>query len=338
MDVGIAKTLVLGALLGFADVMLVLSACMTVQTPFQQKPSSGGRGFSAVAPPSGKPGGPTPPVPSRGLGGALDDSDPAAVAVSSTGVFGKFCSSDGDPFCVLSAFDEWMRQKARDARGHGSKAWSRSNGLIEQRLYEVARLVRQFKSTLSDAGLARIGEHADDDDDDDDDDEEEEGGAPATGANGIRAGRSRRGGRDRGGGGAVDDEEERKRLQRRLRFLKQEASNDKRKRTLTIKDTWQHEGDDVVGGDDGGGGGDDEGDGDEGRGGGGGGHGDDSGRRGGRGGGPAKHPRIDAAPSNDTIDDIHALDFCTSLCGYRRVMSPRSSALVAVSAPCACEV
>jgi hypothetical protein len=50
MDVGHSKTLTLGALLGFADVMLVLSACMTVQTPFQQK--SSGRGVATTAAPA----------------------------------------------------------------------------------------------------------------------------------------------------------------------------------------------------------------------------------------------------------------------------------------------
>ncbi len=92
----------------------------------------------------------------------------------------------------------------------------------------------------------------------------------------------------------MDTEEERRALQRKLRQLKQEASGTKRHKTLSTRDTWQHDGDDEVteGGGDGGAA-------EAGKGGAG-------GRGGGRGGGAgSKHGNVGAS------DSIQAIDFRT---------------------------
>ena len=115
MDVGVGKTLVLGALVGLADLLLVLSACLTAQTPFQQKSSGGGGGGGPVRRPI-----PVAAAPGE-VGAPLVPGVPGESAASSA--FGAFFSSDGDPFCVLAAFDEWMRTKARDPRGGTSRHW-----------------------------------------------------------------------------------------------------------------------------------------------------------------------------------------------------------------------
>ncbi len=91
---------------------------------------------------------------------------------------------------MLNAFDGWMKQKAQDPRGHSSRGWSHANGLIEQRLYEVARLVRQFKSTLQDAGLLTAAvdaaDAADVDSGDGDEDGKEGTSGPAVNEGGGR--------------------------------------------------------------------------------------------------------------------------------------------------------
>jgi hypothetical protein len=120
MDVGVGKTLVLGAMLGFGDVMLALAACITVQSPFTLKSSGGGRASGPAS-------------------GTVAEEVPGATAPASAGVFGRFYSPEGDPFCVLAAFDAWMRQKG-DGRQGVSRNWCRHNSLQEQRLYEVAAI------------------------------------------------------------------------------------------------------------------------------------------------------------------------------------------------------
>lgn len=80
----------------------------------------------------------------------------------------KFDSPHGDAFTLLNAFDEWSRVRQRrhsaggagDAGrrgrrggrrrgGGGSRAWCRRHGLIEQRLFEAAKLVAQFRQLLT---------------------------------------------------------------------------------------------------------------------------------------------------------------------------------------------
>jgi hypothetical protein len=211
---------------------------------------------------------------------------------------GGFFSSDGDPFCVLAAFDEWVRLKSSGGNRRFSaptRHWCRHHAIIEQRLYEMARLVRQFKDTLTDAGLDRR-------DGDDDDDEEDDGND----ADPAERRRSRRGDREL----LVDDDADeegvdRATLKRRLRFLKQDAASDKRRRMLSLQDSL-HGAVDAVDDAAGGGGGGDDGGGDDGRDGGHDGRGrGDRGRGRGRGRGGHGHGHRD-----DTMNDVHAIDFC----------------------------
>ena len=79
-----------------------------------------------------------------------------------------FDSPHGDAFTLLNAFDEWSRVRqrrhehgggggasghgrrgARKRNGGGSRAWCRRHGLIEQRLFEAAKLVTQFRQLLT---------------------------------------------------------------------------------------------------------------------------------------------------------------------------------------------
>ncbi|CAH1796146.1 unnamed protein product [Owenia fusiformis] len=59
-------------------------------------------------------------------------------------------SDHGDPFTLLSAFDEWIQVKAE---GRGTKKWCKRRGLEEQRFYEMTKLKQQFKELLRDHNL-----------------------------------------------------------------------------------------------------------------------------------------------------------------------------------------
>ncbi len=95
----------------------------------------------------------------------------------------------------------------------------------------------------------------------------------------------------------MDTEEERRALQRKLRQMKQEASSDKKRRTLSTRDTWQHDGDDEVG----------DGDGDGGTAEGGAGS-DRTSKHSGGGGAKGK----DGWDAGSNGNDIQAIDFCKS--------------------------
>lgn len=203
VDVGVGKTLVLAAVLGVADFALVLAAGLSVQTPFKYQAQ-----------------------------GAQAPSDLSASAA------GRFLSNEGDPFSLLNVFQAWMGQKRRDPR-RGSKSWCHQFGLVEQRLYEMARLVKQFKDTLQDAGLLGISYdlgHGGSDDEDEDELLARE-----------RYGEGSEGRSDRAGGKKRSREEEargkanteRQAIKRQLRKLKQGASMDDKRRTLSLNDTFE---------------------------------------------------------------------------------------------------
>ncbi|KAK3234497.1 hypothetical protein CYMTET_55253 [Cymbomonas tetramitiformis] len=61
-------------------------------------------------------------------------------------------SPHGDPFTLLNIFNEWIRIKHR--RSESSFKWCRRHGLEEQRLYEIAKLQKQFEGVLSESGVA----------------------------------------------------------------------------------------------------------------------------------------------------------------------------------------
>ena len=56
-------------------------------------------------------------------------------------------SPHGDPFGLLNMFQEWIRIK--NSRREASYKWCRRHGLAEQRLYEMAKLQKQFHDILS---------------------------------------------------------------------------------------------------------------------------------------------------------------------------------------------
>ena len=60
-------------------------------------------------------------------------------------------SSHGDPFMLLNIFDEWVKIKADN--NESSRKWCKRHFLEEQRLYEMAKLKRQFRDILVDSGL-----------------------------------------------------------------------------------------------------------------------------------------------------------------------------------------
>ena len=132
VDPGIGRLLVLGALFGCVEEALVIAAGLSVGSIWkwrgQQSRSGGGSG--------------------GGLGGLED--------------------IDGDTFSVMKAFDQWCRQRQRamarrKGSGHGRegrgkeevgvKPWCLRHGVVEQRLFEMARLITQYRGILKRAGL-----------------------------------------------------------------------------------------------------------------------------------------------------------------------------------------
>lgn len=112
VDPSIGKILVFSTLLDVVDSVLVMTAGMAVQTPFLSSEfvfSTHGRG---------------------------------AKDVKIETAHGEFQSTYGDPFALLTLFHAWMQVKDR----HGdSRTWCRERFVEEQRLYEITKLVRQFK-------------------------------------------------------------------------------------------------------------------------------------------------------------------------------------------------
>jgi HrpA-like RNA helicase len=143
-------------------------------------------------------------------------------AVSDSSVFSRFLSGEGDPFSLLNVFQAWMEQKRRDAR-QGSRQWCQKNGLIEQRLYEMARLVRQFKDTLKSAGLLQLAYDL----------------ALEAAEYDVPKDTSAREGEDDGGRKRSRHDDSRAEIRRQLRRLKQGAVTESKRQRLTMTDTWE---------------------------------------------------------------------------------------------------
>lgn len=107
VDVVIGKMLVLGCLFSVVEPILTIAAALSVQSPF--------------------------------LRSAQNNPDCATARK-------PLESSQGDPFTLLNAFNEWVQVKSE--RGGTSRKWCRRRGLEEQRLYEMVNLRRQFKELL----------------------------------------------------------------------------------------------------------------------------------------------------------------------------------------------
>ncbi|XP_041090388.1 probable ATP-dependent RNA helicase DHX34 isoform X3 [Polyodon spathula] len=107
VDVVVGKMLVLGCLFSVVEPVLTIAAALSVQSPF--------------------------------LRSAQNNPDCATARK-------PLESSQGDPFTLLNAFNEWVQVKSE--RGGTSRKWCRRRGLEEQRLYEMVNLRRQFKELL----------------------------------------------------------------------------------------------------------------------------------------------------------------------------------------------
>ncbi|KAI7886742.1 P-loop containing nucleoside triphosphate hydrolase protein [Lichtheimia hyalospora FSU 10163] len=59
-----------------------------------------------------------------------------------------FHSEHGDPFTLLNLWQQWL--DAKTDRKTSSRSWCRRHGLEEQRLYEIAKMRRQFEKVLND--------------------------------------------------------------------------------------------------------------------------------------------------------------------------------------------
>ncbi|GAA5815536.1 hypothetical protein MFLAVUS_009048 [Mucor flavus] len=60
----------------------------------------------------------------------------------------QFDSKHGDPFTLLNVWNGWLMVKS-DNR-NSSRKWCKQNGVEEQRLYEIAKMKRQFEKVLND--------------------------------------------------------------------------------------------------------------------------------------------------------------------------------------------
>ncbi|UYV65359.1 DHX34, partial [Cordylochernes scorpioides] len=107
VDVTLGKMLILGSVFNLLEPMLTLAAALSVQSPLTQRAYR----------------------------------DPEAIAARKS-----LESSHGDPFTLLTAYNEWLELKS-DPRTN-SRQWCRRRGLEEQRFYEVTKLRRQFKNLL----------------------------------------------------------------------------------------------------------------------------------------------------------------------------------------------
>ena len=67
-------------------------------------------------------------------------------------------SPHGDPFGLLNIFREWIHIKR--SRREASHKWCRRHGLAEQRLYEMAKLKKQFEDILASSTGRRGGRGA----------------------------------------------------------------------------------------------------------------------------------------------------------------------------------
>ncbi|PIK34094.1 putative ATP-dependent RNA helicase DHX34 [Apostichopus japonicus] len=116
VDVVIGKMLIMGTLFQMVEPVLCIAAALSVQSPFTNK--------------------------------AYHDSDAITAR--------KPLESDqGDPFTLLSAFNEWIQVKAE--RGAGSRKWCKRRCLEEQRFYEMSKLKRQFRDLLKDHNMLGDG-------------------------------------------------------------------------------------------------------------------------------------------------------------------------------------
>eukprot|EP00897_Mesotaenium_endlicherianum_P006647 jgi/Mesen1/600/ME001074S10752 len=117
VDVPVGKMLILGSLFHLAAPVSVMAAALSVQSPFVR-------------------------VPDTAEGEAIRSERRALT------------SAHGDPFSLLTLFAEWIRIKSgRSSSSRRCLLDRPARGLEEQRLFEMAKLQRQFGDLLFDSGL-----------------------------------------------------------------------------------------------------------------------------------------------------------------------------------------
>ncbi|KAL0096683.1 P-loop containing nucleoside triphosphate hydrolase protein [Phycomyces blakesleeanus] len=110
VDTIIGKMLIMATVFNIVDPIITIAASMSVQSPFARLPPN-------------------------------SNSDIAQNRKT-------FDSHHGDPFTLLNIWQAWLDSK--EDKKSTSRSWCRQHGLEEQRLYEIAKMRRQFEKVLND--------------------------------------------------------------------------------------------------------------------------------------------------------------------------------------------
>ncbi|KAI8384738.1 P-loop containing nucleoside triphosphate hydrolase protein [Radiomyces spectabilis] len=110
VDAIIGKMLIMATIFNVIDPVITIAAGMSVQSP-----------FTRIAP----------------------NSNPRILENRRT-----LYSHHGDPFTLLNLWQAWLT--AKEDRKHSSRSWCRTHGVEEQRMYEIAKIRRQFEKVLND--------------------------------------------------------------------------------------------------------------------------------------------------------------------------------------------
>ncbi|KAI3661037.1 hypothetical protein MP638_004072 [Amoeboaphelidium occidentale] len=116
MDVVLAKMLILGGVLGVHEPMLVLAAALSVQNPMLRDTATTQDDF---------------------LKKESEQAEWKMLRAS------EIESKNGDPFTLLQLFQMWL--KVKNEKEMSSRVWCMKMGVEEQRLYEMAKLIEQFR-------------------------------------------------------------------------------------------------------------------------------------------------------------------------------------------------
>jgi hypothetical protein len=152
VDVHTGKLLVLGGLLGLQEPAITMAAALAVQSPFvrlsesQQEAGILERRRELMSPWGD-------PFTLLEVDAAAAFAAAAAAAAAAFGaVLGSSCTRPG-PDLLAQVFEAWLAIKSGLSRQWSSSSkWAKAHGLQEQRLYEMAKLKRQFAELLEDAG------------------------------------------------------------------------------------------------------------------------------------------------------------------------------------------
>lgn len=110
VDSIVGKMLILGVAFNIVDPIITIAAGMSVQSPFSR-------------------------VTNKTSSNILKNR-------------GQFDSKHGDPFTLLNLWQNWLDVKGD--RKSSSRKWCKTNGIEEQRMYEIAKMKRQFEKVLND--------------------------------------------------------------------------------------------------------------------------------------------------------------------------------------------